>query len=151
MKNILEIQLLSSVKRLLSLMIILFISITGFTQNVGISPTGATAPNANAGLDVNFTTQGLLVPRVALTNSSSFLPLGAAHVAGMIVYNTANVADVTPGLYYSNGTKWVPCIPKANVAGDMQYWNGSSWAILPIGTIGQKLQLNSSGIPVWVP
>jgi len=151
MKKILAIQLLRSIKRLLSMMIVLFISITGFTQNVGISPAGATAPNANAGLDVNFTTQGLLVPRVALTNSSSFLPLGAVHVAGMIVYNTASVADVTPGLYYSNGTKWIPCLPKAIAAGDMQYWNGTSWVILPIGTTGQKLQLNSSGMPVWVP
>jgi len=88
MKKILKIQLHRSIKRFLSLMIVLFISFTGFTQNVGISPTGATLPNANAGLDVNFTSQGLLIPRVALTNSTSYLPLGAVHVAGMIVYNT---------------------------------------------------------------
>jgi len=150
MKKILAIQLLRSIKRLLSMMIVLFISITGFTQNVGISPTGATLPNANAGLDVNFTTQGLLVPRVALTNSSSFLPLGAVHVAGMIVYNTATVIDVTPGLYFDDGTKWVQVFPKATAAGDMLYWNGTTWKPITTGLPGQKLQL-VAGIPTWMP
>ena len=150
MKKILAIQLLRSIKRLLSMMIVLFISITGFTQNVGISPAGATAPNANAGLDVNFTTQGLLVPRVALTNSSSFLPLGAVHVAGMIVYNTATVIDVTPGLYFDDGTKWVQVFPKATAAGDMLYWNGTTWKPITTGLPGQKLQL-VAGIPTWMP
>jgi len=150
MKKILEIQMLSLIKRFLSLMILLFISITGLTQNVGISPAGATLPNANAGLDVNFTTQGLLVPRVALTNSSSYLPLGAVHVAGMIVYNTATVLDVTPGLYFNDGTKWVPVFPKATATGDMLYWDGTTWKPISTGIPGQKLKL-VAGIPIWMP
>ena len=150
MKKILEIQLLRLIKRFLSLMIVLFISITGFTQNVGISPTGAILPNVNAGLDVNFTNQGLLVPRVALTNSTSYLPLGAVHVAGMIVYNTAKVLDVTPGLYFNDGTKWVPVFPKATASGDMLYWDGTNWKPISSGLSGQKLQL-VAGIPTWKP
>ena len=150
MKKILEIQMLSLIKRFLSLMILLFISITGLTQNVGISPAGATLPNANAGLDVNFTNQGLLVPRVALTNSTSYLPLGAVHVAGMIVYNTAKVLDVTPGLYFNDGTKWVPVFPKATASGDMLYWDGTNWKPISSGLSGQKLQL-VAGIPTWKP
>jgi len=150
MKKILKIQLHRSIKRFLSLMIVLFISFTGFTQNVGISPAGATLPNANAGLDVNFTNQGLLVPRVALTNSTSYLPLGAVHVAGMIVYNTAKVLDVTPGLYFNDGTKWVPVFPKATASGDMLYWDGTNWKPISSGLSGQKLQL-VAGIPTWKP
>ena len=150
MKKILEIQMLSSIKRFLVIMIVLFISNTGFTQNVGISQTGAALPNANAGLDVNFTSQGLLIPRVALTNSSSYLPLGAVHVAGMIVYNTATVLDVTPGLYFNDGAKWVPVFPKASSAGDLLYWDGTTWKSIPIGSPGQKLQLIGV-IPTWVP
>jgi hypothetical protein len=137
-------------KSLLSLIILLITSLSLYSQNVGISPTGATPPDVNAGLDVNFTTKGLLVPRVALTSSASFAPL-AAHVAGMVVYNTATVADISPGLYYDNGTKWITCLPKANTLGDMQYWDGTTWVTIPAGLPGQKLQLNSSGIPAWVP
>jgi hypothetical protein len=30
-----------------------------------------------------------------------------AHVAGMTIYNTATTGDVTPGLYYNDGTQWI--------------------------------------------
>ena len=33
--------------------------------------------------------------------------------------------------------------------GDMQYWNGSAWVMIPVGTPGQILQLNASNIPAW--
>jgi hypothetical protein len=31
----------------------------------------------------------------------------------------------------------------------MQYWDGTSWALLHAGQPGQKLQLTSTGIPAW--
>ncbi|NDV46739.1 hypothetical protein D0T49_06725 [Paludibacter sp. 221] len=72
-------------------------------------------PDGNAVLDLrsNYETGkhgGLLLPRVALTSTTSASPL-SAHVAGMTIYNTAtrgtdNTA-VTPGLYYNDGIKWV--------------------------------------------
>jgi hypothetical protein len=68
----------------------------------------------------------------------------------MMVYNTATTGDVTPGFYYNNGTKWVPSIPAGNAAGDMLYWNGSAWVLVPAGTAGQLLQSNGSGMPIWV-
>jgi hypothetical protein len=50
------------------------------------------------------------MPRIALTATNSAGPL-AAHVAGMIIYNTATAGtapnNVTPGVYYNDGTKWV--------------------------------------------
>ena len=135
-------------KGLICLLIFTIISISGFSQNAGISPTGAVPPNSSAGLDVNFTSQGLLIPRIALTGTSSFAPL-SGNVAGMLVYNTATAGDVNPGFYFNDGTKWVTSIPKAGTAGDMQYWNGTAWNTISVGQPGQLMQLNSSGVPTW--
>lgn len=93
--------------------IILFVAICQFAicnlklqaQNIGINATGA-APAASAGLDVNFTNKGLLVPRVALTMTTAAGPV-AAPATSLFVYNTATVADVTPGYYYWGGAAWV--------------------------------------------
>lgn len=68
-------------------------------------------PNENALLDLKETSagtseKGLLLPRVPLESEESFKPL-TSHVAGMTVYNTAEVNDVTPGYYYNDGKKWV--------------------------------------------
>lgn len=131
------------------LLAFLIISISGYSQNTGISATGLT-PDAAAGLDVNYTSKGLLIPRIALTGTANSSPL-TAHVAGMLVYNTATTADVIPGIYYDDGSKWIQTIPKSGSVGDMQYWNGTIWVAIPIGQPGQRLQLNASNIPVWVP
>jgi len=137
-----------SKKDILSLIILMVFSISGFSQNVGISANGSVPANNAAGLDVNFADKGLLMPRVALLGTTSFSPL-ASHVAGMVVYNTAISGDVTPGYYSNDGTKWNPISLKANNAGDIQYWDGTNWVIIPIGSSGQVLQINSSGIPTW--
>ena len=148
MKNIYSKQSNVLIKGLIGVVFILIFQLSGFSQNAGISPTGATAPDASAGLDVNFPTSGILIPRVALTSTTSFLPL-ASHVAGMLVYNTANAGDVAPGFYFDNGTGWVPSLPKANAAGEMQYWDGIKWVTIPTGQPGQLLQINSNGVPAW--
>ena len=76
---------------------------TAFAQ-VGI---GTTNPNASAELDIVSANRGLLLPRVSLSNTTLSTPL-AAHVAGMTVYNIAPaVNDVSPGLYYNDGAKWI--------------------------------------------
>jgi hypothetical protein len=76
---------------------------TNFAQ-VGI---GTTTPNASAELDIFSANRGLLLPRVSLSDTTLSTPL-AAHVAGMTVYNIAPaVNDVSPGLYYNDGTKWI--------------------------------------------
>lgn len=75
---------------------------SNFAQ-VGI---GTTTPDADAALDITSATGGVLLPRVALTITTSPAPL-SADVAGMIVYNTATAGDVTPGFYYNDGAVWV--------------------------------------------
>jgi len=67
---------------------------------------GTTSPNADAELDITSTTRGLLLPRVALSNTTNPSPL-SADVAGMTVYNTATAGDVTPGFYYNDGALWI--------------------------------------------
>jgi len=137
-------------KNCLLLFALLAISLSGFSQNVGISPTGAVAPNSSAGLDVNFSNKGLLIPRVVLVSLTSATPL-AAHVAGMIVYNPAPNANVTPGFYFNDGSKWIPALPVASATGEMQYWNGTTWVVIPTGFPGQRLTVGASGLPVWGP
>jgi hypothetical protein len=39
--------------------------------------------------------------------------------------------------------------PTGNNVGDMQYWNGTEWAVIPAGHPNQFLQLSNSGIPFW--
>ena len=134
-------------KKLYSLLISLLITLAGFSQNVSISSKD-TLPNADAGLDVYFSNKGLLIPRVALTATANFAPL-SAHVAGMIVFNTATAADVKPGFYYDDGTKWVTGFPVGGSIGDMLYWNGTAWVLIPAGTSGQYLQLSGGNTPMW--
>ena len=145
-----KVVLISSAKLTRSIYIfftLLLISVTGFSQNVGINATG-NPPDVNAGLDVDFASKGLLIPRLALTSTTSFAPL-AAHVAGMIVYNTATTGDVTPGFYYNNGTRWIASMPNGTALGDMLYWNGSAWVRVPAGTPGQFLQFSPASVPTW--
>ena len=71
---------------------------------IGNNPT---AINDASLLELESSTQGLLLPRVALVNTTTRTLVGSASIQGMTVYNTANTGDVTEGLYTHNGTKWV--------------------------------------------
>lgn len=103
-------------------------------QNIGINATG-TAPAASAGLDVDFTNKGLLVPRVALTALNAAGPI-AAPATSLLVYNTATAGvapnNVTPGYYYWGGAAWI----KVSTGGD-------DWKI--IGNAGTNAATNFLG------
>lgn len=79
--------------------------------NVGI---GTASPNLNASLDLGAVNKGFLPNRVSLSGTTSPAPLNA-HTAGMVVYNTAaagtSPTNVVPGLYYNDGTQWIPLRP----------------------------------------
>lgn len=91
---------------------ILLLSVSLFLSqlsNAQVTIGSNVSPNQDALLDLQekgTTTKGLLLPRVALQQTTSFAPM-QAHTQGMAVYNTANIGDVTPGYYYNDGTKWV--------------------------------------------
>ena len=74
-------------------------------QNAGIGSSSFT-PDASAGLEIRFTDKGLLIPRVALTSTSSASPI-TSPANSLLVYNTATTGDVTPGYYYWTGSKWM--------------------------------------------
>lgn len=70
---------------------------------IGINPT---TMNANAVLEIESVNKGLLLPRLALSSTSSPSPM-ISFTYGMLIYNTATQNDVTPGMYYSDGVKWL--------------------------------------------
>jgi hypothetical protein len=88
---------------------------TGLQAQVRVG--GNVAPNPNAILDLNVSdtaigSRGLLLPRVALISTTDANPL-TQHIAGMLVFNTATSNDVSPGVYYNDGTKWIRGIDDA--------------------------------------
>lgn len=73
---------------------------------------GTPTPHASAILDVTATDKGVLIPRVALKNTTTVLSTGLVQEESLLVYNTAKVADVTPGFYYwVADSKTAPVIP----------------------------------------
>jgi hypothetical protein len=80
-------------KKLVLYFIIAGAAIQVQAQNVGI---GTSTPHANAILEVNSSSKGLLLPRVADTNAVS-----GPKPAGLTVYSNSDNK-----LYFYNGTKW---------------------------------------------
>ncbi|WP_262249701.1 hypothetical protein [Parapedobacter soli] len=67
---------------------------------------GVVLPDKDALLELESTNKGLLHARVQLSGVRDAAPL-SQHRAGMMVYNTATVNDVVPGIYYNNGARWI--------------------------------------------
>lgn len=100
-------------KNLLFKLFLLVLSSASISQNVGISESLIT-PHASAILEIRSTNKGLLIPRIALTQTTMSSPIISPEVS-LLVYNTSNVNDVTPGYYYWNGTRWVRLLNDGNV------------------------------------
>src|SRR5690606_37090768 len=101
----------------------------------------------SAMLDVTSTTDGFLIPRIALTAANVQAPVvnpqGGALAVSTMVYNTATVAGangVSPGFYYWNGTRWVglsePVTNDWSVAGNDSTTSPAIPATYGISTIG---------------
>ena len=67
--------------------------------------------NADAALEIESSNKGVLLPRIALRSTTVAAPL-KNFIQGMVIYNLSTMNDVTPGLYYCDGTKWI----KANTS-----------------------------------
>jgi Chaperone of endosialidase len=92
----------------------ILIAIFFLTFLKGYAQIGINTTTPNAMLDVTSTTNGFLIPRIALTANNSAAPVvnpqGGALPTSTLIYNTATVAGVngvSPGYYYWNGTSWV--------------------------------------------
>ncbi|MES2776897.1 MAG: DNRLRE domain-containing protein [Bacteroidota bacterium] len=135
-------------KKLLTAVFFANICLFGFSQSVGI---GTSTPDSSAQLDVTSTNKGFLPPRVALSATNVQEPVHKP-ATGLLVYNTASAGatpfNVKPGYYFWNGTVWYPVVNKGNAAGEMQYWDGVKWVLIPLGLNGQMLTI-CRGIPQW--
>ncbi len=122
-----------------------------FSQVIISSSVSISDPSAM--LEVRSADKGFLPPRIALTETSSAAPVISPE-AGLLVYNTAisgsSPNNVIPGYYFWNGNNWISIAnPQEVSTGDMLYWNGAQWVVLPLGFPGQFLQLSISNIPAW--
>lgn len=94
--------------KLINFLIVLFFNQLAFSQ-VGINTT-----SPQGMLDVNSNNQGVVFPKVALTDTSIQAPVinpnGVNLAIGTIVYNTSTAGvlpnNVLPGYYFWNGNKW---------------------------------------------
>jgi hypothetical protein len=91
-------------KNVYFLIISLFIGYGNLTAQVSFNTDGS-ASDGSAMVDVKSTNKGLLIPRVALTGTSSASPVSTP-ATSLLVYNTASTSDVTPGYYFWSGSKW---------------------------------------------
>ena len=104
-------------KKMILLVVMLLLTIGIMRSQVTIG--SLEPPRSGSLLDLKETsegasTRGLLLPRVSLESTTSPLPTMTSHVQGMFVYNTATVNDVTPGIYYNDGSKWKCLYSEAN-------------------------------------
>ncbi|MEC4005927.1 hypothetical protein OX283_014755 [Flavobacterium sp. SUN052] len=98
------------------LFLIFFLSCTVIINaQVGI---GTVAPDG--ALDITSSTEGLIIPRVALTATTTVAPVLTA-VTSELVFNTATAGDVTPGFYYLSSATG-PWIRLATGAASSQDW-----------------------------
>lgn len=73
--------------------------IQSFSQNTGINPTGA-SPHNSAGLDIDFTDRGLLIPRMTTTDRNSI----ASSANSLLIFNTTTQCFEA---YHSTTSSWV--------------------------------------------
>ena len=132
-------------KKIITLLLCSFIVITTLAQNIGI---GTTTPNANALLDMSSSNKGILVPRMDSVQRKNI-----ANTKGLLVFDTT-----FKSFWYNTGADWQQIIagnnntiatPKGKIVGDMLFWNGTAWDVVPVGLPGQALVLSTSGVPLW--
>ncbi|WP_409416229.1 hypothetical protein [Flavobacterium sp. PS2] len=77
-------------------------SYSAYSQ-VGI---GTPLPNASSQLEVVASDKGILIPRINLTSSTDATTITNGNQNSLLVFNTANVADIKAGYYYWYDNKW---------------------------------------------
>ncbi|PCI16310.1 MAG: hypothetical protein COB62_08025 [Piscirickettsiaceae bacterium] len=109
-----------------------------FAQNVGINATGS-VPNISAGLDIDFTNKGLLIPRVALINTTDATTI-ASPATSLLVYNTNTILPEGVGYYYNSGTTILPIWTRISTGVTSSDWtltgnSGTNPSVNFIGTL----------------
>jgi hypothetical protein len=112
---------------------------TGPQGPIGL--TGAAGPQGIQGLPGATGSQGATGPQgpIGLTGAT-----GAQGPIGLTGPQGEQGIQGLPGATGPQGS-----FPSGTNIGDLQYWNGSNWVMIPIGQPGQFLQINQSNIPSW--
>ncbi|MEH1006675.1 hypothetical protein VDP25_02950 [Winogradskyella sp. ECml5-4] len=76
---------------------------------------GTTTPNPSSILEIESSTQGLLIPRVELTSTNDVSTITSGNVESLLVYNTQTINNVEPGYYYWDSSEWVRVAAGSNV------------------------------------
>lgn len=97
---------------ILGLSVISFLKADTLRAQVKIGDNSRTL-NPNAMLELESKNKGLLLPRLSLQSTSTPDPLKNFE-AGMIVFNITTKNDVSPGVYFSDGNKWIKAISPNN-------------------------------------
>ncbi len=63
------------------------------------------------------------------------------------IVGSNQLLSVPYALYAANSAQGN--FPQGTNIGDMQYWNGTSWVMIPIGQPGQTLKVTPTNIPQW--
>jgi hypothetical protein len=133
--NIMKTNLLRSIsKKTLIVGLGSIVTLSIHAQNIGINATG-TPPNSSAGLDVDFTNKGVLIPRVGLTSASDAVTIPSP-ATSLLVYNTGTGGLSPAGYYYNAGTpgspNWVQLLTSGSalsgsgVATRVAFWTGAT-------------------------
>jgi len=91
----------------LILVVILWVVFTGHAQNnVGFNDNNSNV-DASSMLDINSTSKGMLIPRLAFT-SATITSRVTSPVANLLMYNMTTSIDVIPCYYFWDGSsKWM--------------------------------------------
>ena len=102
-------------KSIIIIVSVMMINVYVVAQNVGIGPNVFT-PDNSAGVEMQFTNKGLLIPRVALASTTDGTTIPSpAH--SLLVYNNGGTGALNPeGFYYNAGTPGSPNWVKLSIA-----------------------------------
>src|SRR5690606_37127678 len=67
---------------------------------------GTSNPNGSAQLDIVADDKGILIPQVALIDTTDTITITNGNVESLLVYNINTQNDVVPGFYYWSGSRW---------------------------------------------
>jgi len=118
-------------------------------QNLGINTTGNPA-NASAGLDVDFSNKGVLVPRVALSSVTDAATI-TSPATSLLVYSLGG--GIADGYYYNSGSpaapNWSSFVTTASAANgcfsNWQLFTASGTFTVPVGVSKIKVCVYGGG------
>ena len=116
---------------------------TGPTGGTGaVGPTGPTGPNWTSWP----TTEAMSMEGRDIINIGN-VGIGTTDVTSMLT--VAGTIDAQGGVKFPDGSIQKTSAPSGNAPGDLQYWNGTTWVVVPVGSPGQYLRLAASNVPTW--